>query len=230
MEVISFQDIILYFIIYSFFGWILESVYKTLLEKKFVNSGFLYGPFCPIYGIGAIIMLLFLSYFANNIILLFLVSVVILSIWEYIVGWMLEMAFNIKYWDYSQNKFNFQGRICLRQSITWGLLGVAFITIIHPLITEILVFIPNDMIKYIIILVLAYMLGDCIYSIVKTKNITFKLDVLREITKNIKEKSDELKGIIDDSHAKKKLMQTIEELKEKQLELKEKIEVQTRKT
>ena len=84
IELIQILKLLLYFIVYSFFGWVIESVFKTVLEKKWVNSGFLYGPFCPIYGFGAIIMMLVLNPFKDNIILLFFAAFFILSIWEYI--------------------------------------------------------------------------------------------------------------------------------------------------
>ena len=130
------QEIILkflaYIIVYSFLGWVLESVYKTILGKQLVNSGFLRGPVCPIYGLAAAIMLLTLKSLENNVILLFIVSFFCLSIWEYIVGLFLEKLFKTKYWDYSNLKFNIHGRVCLKNSMYWGVLGVAFIKIIHP--------------------------------------------------------------------------------------------------
>lgn len=103
--------ILAYFIIYSFFGWVMESALKTYIQKKPVNSGFLYGPFCPIYGFGAIIMFLFLDNFRSNPILLFIISFIILSVWEYAVGWLLEKIFHTKYWDYTENRFNIKGRV-----------------------------------------------------------------------------------------------------------------------
>ena len=133
---IEIIKIILYFIIYSFLGWVLESVYKSIGQRKLVNSGFLHGPFCPIYGFGAVIMFLFLNKFTNNIVLLFIMGFFILSIWEYIVGFILEKTFNTKYWDYSNNKFNIQGRVCLKNSLFWGALGVIFTTYIHPYIIQ----------------------------------------------------------------------------------------------
>ena len=93
----TFFYILIYFIIYSFLGWVLESTVRTICEKKIINTGFLIGPFCPIYGFGAIIMILFLNRFENNIILLFLISFMILSIWQYIVGVLLEKLFKTKY-------------------------------------------------------------------------------------------------------------------------------------
>ena len=77
--------ILTYFVIYSFLGWVLESVVRTICEKKIINTGFLIGPFCPIYGFGAIIMVLFLDKFKNNIIILFLISFIVLSIWEHFI-------------------------------------------------------------------------------------------------------------------------------------------------
>ena len=115
-------ELLTYFIIYSFAGWVMESIFRSICEKKFINTGFLKGPFCPIYGIGAIIIYVFLSGFKDNIFLLFLMGFIVLSIWEYIVGVLLEKVFNTKYWDYSDHKFNFQGRVCLTNSIYWGFL------------------------------------------------------------------------------------------------------------
>ena len=119
---IKLFEIATYFILYSFLGWIMESIFRSICERKLINTGFLRGPFCPIYGIGSIIMFLFLENFADSPILLFFIAMVILTIWEYIVGVILEKIFNTKYWDYSDHKFNFQGRICLTNSIYWGVL------------------------------------------------------------------------------------------------------------
>ena len=115
-------EILTYFIIYSFLGWIMESIVRSVSEKKIINTGFLKGPVCPIYGIGAIIMLLFLERYQNKPILLFFIAIIVLTTWEYLVGVLLEKIFHTKYWDYSEQKFNFQGRICLVNSICWGIL------------------------------------------------------------------------------------------------------------
>ena len=218
-----------YFIIYSFGGWILESIYKTVMQKKIVNSGFLYGPFCPMYGIGAIIMLLFLSCFSNSIILLFFMSFIVLSIWEYIVGVLLEKIFRIKYWDYSSKKFNFKGRICLDNSIMWGLLGVTFIMDIHPKIEVIFDLIPENIVKYFIVIVFIILIIDIIASIIKIKDINIKRKIIEEIATTIKESKQDLRQTISDIQATKRIKATIRELKQKQKELKEKLEIQTQR-
>ena len=131
-------ELLTYFIVYSFLGWIMESIVRSIAEKKIINTGFLIGPICPIYGIGAIIITSFLSQFQNNLILLFIIAIVVLTTWEYLVGIILEKMFNTKYWDYSDQKFNFQGRICLVNSICWGVLAVVFIKYIHPSVQQII--------------------------------------------------------------------------------------------
>ncbi len=134
---INLFNLATYFILYSFLGWIMESIFRSICEKRLINTGFLRGPFCPIYGIGSIIMFVFLQNIANYPVLLFFISMIILTAWEYIVGILLEKLFDTKYWDYSDHKFNFQGRICLTNSIYWGILGVLFIKYIHPFVQSI---------------------------------------------------------------------------------------------
>ena len=216
--------IIMYFIIYSFFGWIMESVLKTVIQKKLVNSGFLYGPFCPIYGFGAMIMLLFLGIFKDNVVLLFLMAFFVLSLWEYLVGWMLEKIFNTKYWDYTENKFNIKGRVCLLNSIFWGILGVVFIRYMHPFIAEKVDKIDAGVLLFITIIMLIAVVVDLVISIIKIKNISINLEKLKEITSTIKERIEELETKQINKEA---LQQVIEELKYKQTKIKRKLYKQT---
>ena len=91
-----FFQILTYFVIYSFLGWVFESTVRTIYEKKIINTGFLSGPFCPIYGCGAIIMIIFFNGLKDNIFVLFLSAFIILTLWEYIVGTLLEKIFKTK--------------------------------------------------------------------------------------------------------------------------------------
>lgn len=129
-------NLTIYYIIYSFIGWAYESILKSVEQKKLVNSGFLFGPFCPIYGIGVVIILVFLNWLKGNNVLLFITAFFILSLWEYLVGWSLEKLFNTKYWNYSEFKFNIKGRICLLASMAWAVLSVLLINSIHPIIEK----------------------------------------------------------------------------------------------
>ena len=187
----SFLEIIIYFITYSFLGWVMESIFRSISEKKIINTGFLKGPFCPIYGVGAIIMLLFLKRFADNLAVLFIVSVVVLTIWEYLVGVLLEKLFHTKYWDYSKNKFNFQGRICLMNSIFWGILGVVFVKYIHPAIENLIEKIDVRILIFVYSILGIVILVDMITSIVKVKNIKVTLEKIEKLNNEIREKLKE---------------------------------------
>ncbi len=189
----AFFYILIYFIIYSFLGWILESTVRTICERKIINTGFLIGPFCPIYGFGAIIMILFLNRFENNIILLFFISFIVLSIWEYVVGVLLEKLFKTKYWDYSKNRFNLKGRVCLTNSLAWGILGVLFIRYIHPFIQHLIGYVDYIYVAIIASIIALILLTDAIISVVKVKNIQTTLQKIEEINEQIKQKLLELK-------------------------------------
>ena len=189
----TFFHILVYFVIYSFLGWGLESIVRTICERKIINTGFLIGPFCPIYGFGAIIMILFLDKFKNNMLLLFFISIVALTLWEYIVGVLLEKLFHTKYWDYSDHKFNYKGRICLTNSIAWGILGVLFINYIHPFIIQILNYIDFIYVAISASIIALILLIDAIISVIKVKKIKSTLEKIEAINEQIKQKLSELK-------------------------------------
>lgn len=215
--------IIDFFLIYSFVGWVLESIYKSIFAKKFVNSGFLYGPFCPIYGIGALIMYLFLS-LCDNVITVFLSGFVVLSVWEYIVAWGLEKLFHEKYWDYSNYKFNINGRVCLLNSIFWGVLGVIFTYVVHPFVEAQIININSIILIILTIFISIVMLVDFIISVIKLNSISKKLEAIKQIRNEIKIKLQELKAA---KNAKESIQLMINDLKEQELKLKEKLVRQT---
>lgn len=198
-----------YFIVYSIAGWGLESIYRSFCEKKFVNTGFLNGSFCPIYGIGAIIMLLFLEKFKDNFILLFTMSFVVLSAWEYIVGALLEKIFRTKYWDYSDQKINIKGRVCLFNSICWGILGVLFIRYIHPFVEQCLNDINSIWLNNIIFVITVLFIIDTIVSVAATVRIKTVLQNVEHLNKQIKEKLDEIKNL-SNKDIKEELIESLE--------------------
>ena len=217
---------ITYFIVYSFAGWLLESIYKSIYKKKFVNSGFLIGPSCPIYGFGALIMILTLSFLKEKPLLLFLASCFILSCWEYLVGLFLEKAFKTKYWDYSDLKFNIQGRVCLKNSIYWGILGLTFIEIIHPFVETQIKQVPINILLYTNIIIGIAMLVDLVVSVATTISFEEMIAKINEIGEAIKEKAKELteKGIVkteaEDESGTENIEGIIAKLKAEQAKLK----------
>lgn len=128
------QKMILYFFIYAFLGWILETVYCIITLGTFNKRGFLYGPVCPIYGFGAIILIESLKNIKTNKIGKFLISFIAFTSFEYIVSVVLEELFGLRWWDYTDEFLNFQGRISLPYSIAWGIIGIIFVEKIHPFI------------------------------------------------------------------------------------------------
>lgn len=218
---------IAFFIIYSLFGWVLESIYKTIYEKKLINSGFLFGPFCPIYGIGAIIMYLILNEYKDNIIHVFMVGVIVLSIWEYIVGYLLEKIFKTKYWDYSDKKYNIHGRICLMNSIFWGILGVIFIYFIHPCISVFVEQVSTKSLYIVTYTMVIYLIIDLIISIINLNEISKKIDKIKEISENIKQRLAEIKKIANTTIKIEHIEQVIAELKKQEETLREKLIKQT---
>lgn len=128
------EKLVLYFLIYSFIGWALETFYGFLVLGHFVKRGFLFGPICPIYGFGAVIFILIFDGLKGHNMKKFLISMIVFSIFEFAASWILEMVFRLRWWDYSDAMFNIQGRICLSFSIVWGVAGLVFSNFLHPFI------------------------------------------------------------------------------------------------
>ena len=135
-EVISFRYYLLYFLIYACIGWLLETFYAVGTLGYFVKRGFLYGPLCPIYGWGAIILISGLKRYKSNSIKLFFYSAVIFSLFEYVVSFALDAMFSAKWWDYSNDFMNLNGRISIFYSFAWGIIAILFINHIHPFIEK----------------------------------------------------------------------------------------------
>ena len=122
----------LLFIIYSFAGWVMETLWVSWCNKRLVDRGFLIGPYCPIYGFGALLIVLFLGKLSFSPVLVFLMTVFVCGALEYFASWIMEKIFKARWWDYSNVKFNLNGRICLKNLIAFGVMGLAVIYIINP--------------------------------------------------------------------------------------------------
>lgn len=137
-------DTILYFFLYSIVGWVVETIYCSVGEKKFVNRGFLTGPMCPIYGTGATVFSVCLSPFYEKfgyskwyiIVLVIFLGMLLADIVEFLTSVIMEKLFNARWWDYSKKKFNIQGRICLGHTIYWGIATGLFVYIVHPFVID----------------------------------------------------------------------------------------------
>lgn len=117
----NFHKIVIYFVIYAFLGWVCEEIFCVVSTHQFVKRGFLFGPICPIYGYGAIILLFLLKDYKNKPIKLFFLSAIIFSVFEYITDFFLQALFSTKWWDYTGQFLNLNGRITLSFSLIWGI-------------------------------------------------------------------------------------------------------------
>ena len=165
----TFFELYAYFMIYSFLGWAMESTYVSINAKKWVNRGFINGPFCPIYGTGALLILLALKPVSDSILLLFLGGFVIATVVEYLIGLILEKLFHATWWDYSQKPFNIKGRVCLERSVEWGVLTAFVMRVVQPVIADFVAAIPRAWGEFAATLLLAYHDYGAAYPAVQRK-------------------------------------------------------------
>lgn len=156
----NFYNLIYFFAFYSFAGWCLEVSYYFKNEHKFVNRGFLFGPFCPIYGFGVVSLVFLLDSYKNNVFILFFSAAFFTSVLEYLTGFALEKAFKTKWWDYTDDPFNIHGYVCLPYSLLWGIGEVAIIRIVHPIIANTVESIPKTFGEIFISMIIIYFIID----------------------------------------------------------------------
>ena len=151
---------IFFFYFYCFFGWCFESTYVSLKSRKLVNRGFCRGPFLPLYGSGAIMMLVVSMPFQDNLVLVYIAGCIGATVLEYVTGVTMEALFKVRYWDYSKNKFNFQGHICLGSSLAWGGLTILMTEFIHKPIEHLVLSIPDSILTPVTLVLTALIGAD----------------------------------------------------------------------
>ena len=132
----KYETYILYFFLFAFLGWLLETIYSFIVLGHFTKRGFLFGPICPIYGYGALILIVFLGKYKNNGLKLFTYSAIVFSTFEYLASYVLEVMFNSFWWDYRNDFFNLNGRISIFYALAWGFIAIIFIGHIYPFFKE----------------------------------------------------------------------------------------------
>ncbi|HHV51662.1 MAG TPA: putative ABC transporter permease [Clostridiales bacterium] len=187
----SFVDMTLYFFIYSFCGWLMETILCSIDEKRFVNRGFLNGPICPIYGCGLLLIFIFLLPVRDNIDNVFVAAVIIYmsslsmaTLVEYLVSWIMEKLFKARWWDYSRYKLNINGRVTLEISLIWGALSTAVIYLVHPRFENLVkkLYSLGDNVPYIIaVVLLSLMAVDLIISTLVALKIGEKIEQLEKL-------------------------------------------------
>ncbi len=189
---LTLYDILAFFMIYSFLGWCVEVVFHAVRYGQIVNRGFLNGACCPIYGFGMVAVIVLLLPIDNNFLLLFIGGYVLCTLLELVGGWVLFHLFHTRWWDYSKQKFNLGGYICLKFSILWGLACAFVVRVIHPMILDLLDLIPHTAGVWILAVLYAFFIADCISTVITVTHMNADLASLDAITRKIHETSDKL--------------------------------------
>lgn len=177
----------LLFYIYCFFGWCFESAYVSLLEHHWVNRGFLRAPLLPIYGSGALCILLVCLPVKENSFAVFVLGVVFPTLLEYITGYVMELLFKMRYWDYTGKKGNINGYICLQSSIAWGFLSLLLIHFIHPPIGRWVERLPHLALLIVVIVISCVFVSDVIVSFRAAFNLRHVLEEMERVRMQLEE-------------------------------------------
>lgn len=188
----NFYELVWIFIVYAFIGWCTEVSYATLDTGKFVNRGFLNGPYCPIYGCGVVIVVAILTPLKENLFILFVGSFLLTTVLEYITGFLLEKVFHNKWWDYSDKPFNVKGYICLKFSIYWGLACTFIMDVIHPIIYGVITWIPYTAGVIILSIFMCVFTVDCCITVSTILKFNKRLKAMDEVAAAIHKLSDEI--------------------------------------
>lgn len=184
-------DLFLYFILYSFLGWCCETVYCSVIQRRWVNRGFLNGPLCPVYGFGALLVLFLLRDVRHSFTALFLSGMVVTSVLEYLTSYILEKLFHMHWWDYSHMRFNLNGRVCLLNSCEFGLLSVFVVMFLHPAATGLVGKVPAAVRAAAAALLLAAVLSDTFVTVRGLLIMKGKLDELTGRMAELKLRTEE---------------------------------------
>lgn len=161
----NIKDIFLWFLLYSFIGWVYETILCSVKQRRFINRGFLNGPYCPIYGVGAVVNLLALGRFTNPA-LLFIAGAVMDCTLEYITSWGMEKLFHARWWDYSKKFLNINGRVCLLGAVAFGSFSVVLVLFMHPFFVQKLSFITPNARDIMFWALLCLFVADNIYTLI----------------------------------------------------------------
>lgn len=191
-----------FFFFYCFFGWCFESAYVSLKSKKPVNRGFIRGPFLPLYGTGALMMLIVSMPFRNSLLLTYLAGCVGATVLEYVTGVTMEALFKVRYWDYSQNRFNFQGHICLGSSLAWGLLTILMTHVVHRPIESLAFWLPQWLLTLVTMLTAVYFVADFTLSFkaaLDLRDLLIKMEQAKQELERMQKRLDVIIALSDEA-------------------------------
>lgn len=196
----TIQQWLLYFYVYCFLGWVFESCYVSFRKKQWVNRGFLHGPFLPIYGSGAVMMLFVSEPFKDNLILTYFAGVAGATLLELVTGAAMEALLKVRYWDYSNQKYNYKGYICLSSSVAWGFLTILMNEVFHPAILYVLAIVPKMADEIFVWVVSAGLAVDLCISVrdaINLRNILIGMENVRKEVVILRKRADVVIAVLD---------------------------------
>ena len=187
------------FFAYAFLGWCSEVGFAAVKHGKFVNRGFLNGPICPIYGFGVVLVILALTPLSDNLPVLVIGSMLLTTALEFLTGWILEKVFHAKWWDYSGNRFNVKGYICLEFSLIWGFAATFVMKLVHPAVFRLINAVPH--VLGLVLLVTANVLTviDLVVTVATIHNLQKRLKILNTLAGEIHDMSDRIGDAISET-------------------------------
>lgn len=199
MNVYTLSQWLLFFFLYSFFGWIWESCYVSLREHRWVNRGFMHGPMLPLYGSGAVSVLIITLPVRDNLPLVFIMGMIGATLLEFFTGMVMESLFHVRYWDYSHLKFNVKGYICPVASLCWGVFSIMMVKVVHIPIEEVILKIPMaiaDGLAFVLTVVAAVDFTQSFNEAMDMKKMLAQLDEtkvqIRKLQERIREASEDM--------------------------------------
>lgn len=222
----TIYNLLFYFFIYGILGWCVEVAYAAVKSGKFVNRGFLNGPICPIYGVGVVSVILCLSGIKENMILLYLTSVILVTVIEGITGLVLDRLFHHKWWDYSNQPLNIGGYVCLIFSLIWGVFCVFIMKVFQPIVEGMVRHIPVLIGVTILLACSIGMIADLYVTAAAILKLNKKLESMERIAAELHELSEKMgeniyENVKDGIEKEEELKARIEDVKEAGKELKE---------
>lgn len=187
----AFYGVVIYFFLFGFCGWVCESIFCSINERKLVNRGFLSGPLCPVYGFGGLLVIYVLSPMRENYLLLFLFGMLATTALEYATSFVLEKLFSTKWWDYSDQRFNIHGRVCLKFSIMFGALSVVAVKLLYPPFVQLVSMIPVAVKPWIAWGCIFLFTGDCVNTVYTILSLNGKLAMLKQAAAELRERLED---------------------------------------
>lgn len=190
-----------FFYFYCFFGWVFESTYVSIRKRRFVNRGFMRGPFLPIYGSGGIMMLVVSMPFQDNVILTYIAGCIGATLLELVTGIAMEALFKVRYWDYSDQKFNYKGHICLSSTIAWGFLTILMTEFLHKGVERVVFALPQVLVTVGTVIISCWMLVDMTLSVkaaLDLRDLLIALEKAKEEMERIQKRLDVIVAVTND--------------------------------